>query len=88
MSEAIACAAIRHIDTDKLWSAPRPARHHNLIHTIFKEIGRTVGSKHVQGFLTTTGRFVDRHEAFKIAKEVGQLSPDDKGDTLISEDLW
>lgn len=32
--------------------------------------------KEVQGFLTTTGRFVDRKEAYQIAKKQGQLIND------------
>lgn len=44
-----------------------------------------------QGFVTDTGRFVDRYEAFRIALASGQLEdtcadrPDRK---LYSEDLW
>lgn len=43
-----------------------------------------------QGFLTNKGRFVDRKEAMKIAKEQGQiirLSGSPNADILFSEDL-
>jgi len=42
----------------------------------------------VQGFLTSTDRFVDRVEALKIAREAGQLIRDKVGDKLFSEDLY
>ena len=32
--------------------------------------------KEVQGFMTTLGRFVDRKEAYQIAKKAGQLISD------------
>lgn len=34
--------------------------------------------KEVQGFLTTTNRFVDRREAYQIAKKAGQLIRDNE----------
>jgi hypothetical protein len=45
-----------------------------------------------QGFLTSTGRFVDRKKAFTIAAAAGQIDPKlfdrDTPRTLISEDLY
>lgn len=44
-----------------------------------------------QGFLTNKGRFVEREEAMKIAKEQGQiirLSGPPNADILFSEDLY
>lgn len=41
-----------------------------------------------QGFFTSTGRFVNRHEAFRIAQEANQISRKDGPDVLISEDLY
>lgn len=38
----------------------------------------------VEGFLTTTGRFVDRHEAYDIAKNAGQLKISDPYNILKS----
>ena len=40
-----------------------------------------------QGFLTSTGRFVDRVEAKKIAFNSGQIK-ETISNTLTSEDLW
>ena len=46
------------------------------------------GSEDVeQGFITDDGRFVDRKEAMKIARNAGQLIYDLGKETLISEDL-
>jgi hypothetical protein len=44
----------------------------------------------VQGFLTASNRFVDRFEAFEIAKNAEQLLPqvDRSGNLLISEMLY
>lgn len=39
----------------------------------------------VQGFMTTSGRFVDRSEAYEIAKAAGQLSYERPDKTLYSE---
>lgn len=45
------------------------------------------GSEIEQGFITNEGRFVDRKEAMKIAKNSGQITYDLGKETLISEDL-
>lgn len=43
----------------------------------------------VQGFLTSTGRFVDRKEAYRIAMEAGQIGEGaGYGGELFSEDLY
>jgi len=47
------------------------------------------GSK--QGFVTSTGRYVDRKEALKIALEAGQINKDMdtiRHHELISENIW
>jgi len=42
-----------------------------------------------EGFLTSKNRFVDRKEAWNIAKEVNQIIKVSGGEgTLYSEDLW
>lgn len=44
---------------------------------------------HVQGFLTSKNRFVDRIEGWKIALAAGQVLPEDLiGSQLFSENLW
>jgi hypothetical protein len=58
---------------------------------------KNVGIDSVQGFITNKGKFVDREEAYKIAKSCGQYkreqlcSEDCALSTLkilFSEDLW
>jgi hypothetical protein len=64
-------------------SAPPPARHHNLY-----AINHAPDES---GFLTSTGRFVDRVEGLQIALAAGQPMIDhpSRHDTwLFSEDLW
>lgn len=41
-----------------------------------------------QGFLTSTGRFVSRQEAERIARDCGQVVGDIIGGELTSEDLY
>lgn len=67
-------------------SAPPPARHHNL----FIAWDR-LGSPDESGFLTSTGRFVGREDALRIALAAGQPMIDHPSrslDRLFSEDLW
>ncbi len=45
----------------------------------------------IQGFWTSTNRFVDRKEAYTLAKESGQLLPKfciETDSVLLSEMLW
>lgn len=91
--ERILCSAIKRI-------VPREKcnYHHNDIHLIeigyrhhdifirFK--GEVSEKPEDQGFYTSTGRFVDRFEAYKIAKESGQIEIDDEKTILYSEDLY
>jgi len=82
-------AAIKRISDGKVWTG---RRHGNVIVTIFQEINAPVTrDKFIQGFVTNDGIFVDRHEAFIIAKECNQLlCPEDPWakPTLMSEDLY
>lgn len=67
-------------------SAPPPARHHNL----FIAYAR-LGSPDETGFLTSTGRFVGREEALRIAISGNQVQIDHTSRNLhrlFSEDLW
>lgn len=64
-------------------SAPAPARHHNLFWLL--------GGPDAHGFLTSTGRFVEREEALKIALASGQPMidhPSRHDRLLFSEDVW
>lgn len=44
--------------------------------------------KHIQGFLTNTGHFVDRKEAMIIARRANQLLTNTSSNMLFSEDLY
>lgn len=71
-------------------SLPAPARHHDVIAYLAKRgFGPGDMGPARQGFMTTKGRFVDRVEAFDIAKRAGQLlRKGQPGGRLYSEDLW
>jgi hypothetical protein len=71
-------------------SVERPGRHHHVAwwlgaHEVLGDEQRD------QGFITNTGRFVDRKEGCIIARAAGQLEGRTKTggeNTLYSEDLW
>jgi hypothetical protein len=99
MLETIICSAL-HID-DLNYHINQPIniligfvvcgrRHSNcfdIIKMIYKEHKLFVSFVTVQGFLTNTNRFVDRLEAYQIAKNANQIK--NKSDNfLYSEDLY
>ncbi len=76
-------------------------RHHNCIMTFahlivgfpYNDFGHAIHQTEEQGFLTTTDRWVDRQEAYKIAFEADQIIGPNKGCPtnsigLTSEDVW
>lgn len=69
-------------------SLPHPARHHDVIKFMNEhKIPHKTGE---QGFILGSGRFVNREEAMKIAKEADQILDLDniRPPNLYSEDLW
>nr|DAX49260.1 MAG TPA: hypothetical protein [Caudoviricetes sp.] len=60
-------------------------RHHDILIRFKGEVSRKPED---QGFYTSKGRFVDRREACKIAKESGQIEIDNEKTVLYSEDLY
>ena len=96
-AERITAAAI--LRDGKIYQLPPPARHGDvmsMLGTTETEDGE-MWTLHDgdQGFVTNTGRFVDRVEGHQIAKTAGQLIPrkdghlnDRDGSHLFSEDLW
>jgi hypothetical protein len=77
----------------KTYSLPRPNRHHHVIRMIAKENGVGIKGGDIQGFLDSQGRFLNRCDAMKLARENGQLNRSSEsgsyqGDELYSEDLW
>ena len=61
-------------------------RHPDCIYTHYRLTGEKTKSNHIQGFLTSANRFVDRKEAGQIAFGAGQIK--DLTDCLVSEDLY
>ena len=91
MAETIECAAIARPQPGgmEVFSIVRPFRHHDVIKLISAAGKGPVTGTDIQGFVTNTGRFVDRQEGCAIARAAGQIvvkhGPDD---TLFSEDMW
>lgn len=73
----------------EVWIGHPPDRHHTLIHRHFAATGKR-GSG-FQGFIDSTGQFLDRREALHVAREADQLIDRPgrwESDELFSEDLW
>ena len=87
--EFILCAAINYHGT--IISGFRHADCYSLLKSLLPQISEEPERKD-QGFLTSQNRFVDRKEAFQIAKEQKQIIHhlfDDVDDNLLtSEDLY
>lgn len=85
--ETINYAAI--VVDGRVWAVPRPGRHHDVIRWYCERTGAPRIPPHSeQGFLTSTGRFIGRREAFLVALRSGQIGADEKPRQLHSEDLW
>ena len=73
-----------------IYLLPEPFRHCDVMSTMQRDKEPIVDS--VQGFFTSTGRFVTRSEAYRIAHAAGQIIFRDDvtptPGTLYSEDLW
>lgn len=72
-------------------SLPIPASHYQISKVMLKKDPDVPALREPsrQGFLTSTGRFVGRREAYRIALEAGQIDPTKtyQPDILFSEDL-
>lgn len=95
--EYIVCAAIWYKDQPTPKIKPKNIkkglvvsghRHGDCIHIVISLIGGRLchHGKHVQGFLTSKNRFVDRKEAAKIAFAIGQIDKEKR--SLFSEDIY
>lgn len=85
MEEKIICAAVKTSD-DMVAIQLGIGRHNNIIHHLARSGFKTPVSGE-QGFITSSGRFVDRIEAREIAIKAGQCK-DTEYPQLYSEDLW
>lgn len=84
MAERIVAAAILY--REMIITLPPPARHGTLIAAMTHAFGEVDIQPRMQGFVTSTGRYVGRMEAALIADHAGQrmqTKPE-----LFSEDLW
>jgi len=103
MKEHILCAAIHFDDGVTYVHSPDNIdtgfvicgrRHYDCFSTvkILSGVDKIIGKEKVQGFMTNTNRFVNRQEAFEIAKWAGQIENFgrilDKDAILMSEDLY
>ena len=70
-------AAVKY--NDRVYSLPRPWRHHHVLRLIGGVYGQCT-----QGFLTNHGEFVNRNKAMKIAIDANQVDPD----KFIKEELY
>lgn len=68
--ERLVRAAILH--DGKIWSVPAPGRHHHVI-LIMADAGLGPEAQRHQGFMTDTGRYVDRRDGLKIAEAADQI---------------
>ena len=85
--ESIVAAAIQYEGVT--FSLPQPARHHVVMHSLDMVLTVEQMARACQGFLTSTGRFVNRAQARQIAHMAGQEPKSTGGShTLFSEDLW
>jgi len=75
------------LQDDKIYTLPRPNRHHNIIHyMILQGFKRPITGE--QGFLLSDGTFADRYTAKIVAIEAKQKTKETKKQELFSEDLW
>ncbi len=67
----------------------RGHRHDDCIRTAIKmHLNPIKDDANSQGFMTSYGRYVDRHEGMKIQKASGVNSERLRGKVLFSEDLY
>lgn len=85
----IRCYLPNNVDTGVVFIGHR---HGNCIYTKYAITGLRDGEdgEHVQGFLTSKNRFVDREEALQIALKENQVLNinEIRGNRLYSEDLY
>lgn len=93
MTETIIAAACRIVNDAGIYvaSVPKPGRHHHIFRALKASGEQCLILPDDQGFLTSTGCFVEREEAFLIASRAGQVNRKPggyDGPQLFSEDLW
>ncbi len=78
------------ISKGKVFELDFPNRHHHCVHKAYIENYHKQVIATSQGFITNTGRYVERKEALVIAKTAKQLQPFTyhHPTELFSESLW
>lgn len=71
----------------KIWSLPKPARHHNVI-KLMADSGEPIPICGEQGFILNDGRFVGRKAAANVAIKAKQIESLKWPPNLYSEDMW
>lgn len=79
--------AIKQVD-GRVFSLPRPYRHHHVIKVMVDVCSEEPPIIGEQGFLDSTGAFLNRIEAAEVAFCHGQYEELDSPPRLFSEDLW
>ena len=76
-------------DDGRIYSEPRPARHHDVIAAArMSGYGGSVAGLR-QGFVLSDGRFATRADARIVADKAGQIIPGrTQASILTSEDMW
>jgi len=82
----ITAAAIKCV-LGEVYSVPKPGRHHDVIRHMSSTLGVSPHGGE-QGFVLSTGSFIDRKMAAKIALKNGQCKKLISPPQLFSEDLW
>lgn len=85
MDERVVAVGIR--NRGLIITLPAPARHGDVLKPLWQMNGDIVAPDD-QGFVTSTGRWVDRIEAAGIAKAAGQIETLYAPPWLFSEDVW
>lgn len=86
--EKILTACIRYkrkSNPNKYWYAVGPS--HDSCYAVFSCLEIYDRYDEVEGFQTAEGIFVDRHEAYRIAKNAGQLIREDPNEILKSYNI-
>jgi len=74
---------------ERVYTLPRPHRHDAIFYWLRDRVDEAALKTMEFGFITETGQYVSRQEAYLIAKNAGQLRANDNGPAvLVSEDLW
>lgn len=89
MSKPAQIVGVAIVYAGKMYSLPKPNRHHDVIRTI----PGGVAGPDTQGFILNDGTFIGRRGAYYLAADNGQLKRKPgkefyQGDELYSEDLW